>query len=153
MHECLHAIFPHWAVNPGLSLNPGTETSEGFQNYISIGGTKERPGSISCFHAADQPSRTKAESSKHLPELSFTLQTSLSPFMLHLVASGPALGSEWQQTQVELGVSWEAKELWRSKGSSAPAATESVGVKGHVRSVQAQKQHISGVTTSGANET
>ena len=74
--------------------------------------------------------------------------------MFHLVASGPALGSEWQQTQVEpeLGVSWEGKELWRSKGS-APAATESVVVKGHIRSVQAQKQHISWVTTSGASET
>lgn len=39
VHECLHAISPHWALNPGLSLDPGRENN-GFQNYISTSGIK-----------------------------------------------------------------------------------------------------------------
>lgn len=82
-HECLHAISLHWSLNPGLSLNPGTETSKGFQNYISTGGTKERPGSISCSHAANQPVWTEEESSKHLqglPSPCKLLSPSKAPF-------------------------------------------------------------------------
>lgn len=88
-------------------MNPGAENNR-LANFISTGGTKEQPGSISCFLDAHQPRRTEAEDRKGVPWLSPLLSDLLCP-LLFLSLSLQDLPSEPEQWQRKIET-----ELWVS---------------------------------------
>lgn len=92
--------------------SPGTGTSEGLQNHIPAGGTKECPESGSSFPAVAKlgEQRQRGES---LGQDFASPSRPLFPLpSLHPTAPSPALESERQQAQAEPqeGMSWEGKE-------------------------------------------
>lgn len=79
-HEHLHITSPHWAANPELHLDAGTENNNSFQNYISAGAIKECQGSILCFLAPNESRKTEAEGRERLAQHSLPLANFCFPF-------------------------------------------------------------------------
>ena len=106
----INIISLHWSLNPGLSLNPGTATSKGFQDYISTGALRDvrevSPAFMLLTNLLEQ--RKRAGSICRA-----CLLANVSPLRkLHSTTAGPAFKSEWHLGRPRGRGRWEGGSGW-----------------------------------------